>query len=160
MDNYVKKIKNYDRLNEAIEHSLYTSMRGYVLCSWYNHWTSIMIEDVFKDHPNVLPAVGLVKKIDFFVRDVPFDLEVTYLPEGYLASQRQAAAFRPELTLLKQAARRFDIPIPQDLSSSALLQDLWAKLSDHPDRTCQAVVRSFMSSAINSLRPCVMILQH
>ena len=79
VDSYVKKIKNYDRLNEAIEHSLYTSMRGYVLCSWYNHWTSIMIEDVFKDHPNVLPAVGLVKKIDFFIRDIPFDLKVNLL---------------------------------------------------------------------------------
>src|SRR5271157_2610202 len=136
VDNYVKKIKNFDRLNEAIEHNLYTSMRGYVLCSWYNHWTSIMIEDVFKDHPHVLPAVGLVKKIDFFIRDIPFDLKVTYLPEGYLALQRQQSALRPELTLLRQAARRCDIPIPEDLSTSALLQDLWAKISDHPDPDC------------------------
>ena len=60
-----------------------------MVCSWYNHWTSIIIEDIFKDHANVLPAVGLVKKIDFFVRDVPFDLKVTYLPEGYLKEKRQ-----------------------------------------------------------------------
>ncbi len=76
VDNYVKKIRNFDLLNDAIENNLYASMRGYVLCSWYNHWTSIIIEDIFKDHANVLPAVGLVKKIDFFIRDTPF--------EGYL----------------------------------------------------------------------------
>jgi len=144
VDNYVKKIKNYDRLNEAIENNLYASMRGYVLCSWYNHWTSIIIEDLFKDHRNVLPAVGLVKKIDFFIRDTPFDLKVTYLPEGFLAQKRQDAQLRPELTLLKQAARRFAIPIPADLSNSALLQDLWVKLSDHPNGEGRAVVQGLL----------------
>ena len=82
VDNYIKKITQYDGLCAAIENELLSSLRGYVICSWYNHWTSIIIEDLFKDHPNVLPAVGLVKKIDFFVKDVPFDLKVTYLPEA------------------------------------------------------------------------------
>jgi hypothetical protein len=155
VDNYVKKIRNYDRLNEAIEHDLYSSLRGYVLCSWYNHWTSIMIEDVFKDHPNVLPAVGLVKKIDFFIRDVPFDLKVTYLPEGYLIDKRDAAGLRPELTLLKRAARNFNVPIPNDLSTASLLQDLWTKLSDHPNDGCRAVVRelhAFRDELVASVR--------
>lgn len=141
VDNYVKKIRSYDRLTEAIEDDLHRSMRGYVLCSWYNHWTSIIIEDVFKDHRNVLPAVGLVKKIDFFIRDVPFDLKVTYLPEGYLARRRQESALRPELTLLKQTAREHRVPIPADLSAGALLQDLWAKLLDHPHGSCQERIR-------------------
>lgn len=144
VDNYVKKIKSYDRLNEAIENNLYASMRGYVLCSWYNHWTSIIIEDLFKDHRNVLPAVGLVKKIDFFIRDTPFDLKVTYLPEGFLARKRQEAELRPELTLLRRAARRFGIPIPADLANSALLQDLWLKLLDHPNEEGRGVIRELL----------------
>ena len=53
VDNYVKKITSYESLTEKIENELHNSMRGYVLCSWYNHWTSIIIEDVFRDHPNV-----------------------------------------------------------------------------------------------------------
>lgn len=149
VDSYVKKIRNYDRLNEAIEHNLYNSMRGYVLCSWYNHWTSIMIEDVFKDHANVLPAVGHVKKIDFFIRDTPFDLKVTYLPEGYLALIRQQSALRPELTLLKQAARRFRIPIPDDLSASALLQDLWLRCRITRMRSAKPWFGSFTTFAIS-----------
>ncbi len=140
VDNYVKKITDYETLCRCIENELLTSLRGYVLCSWYNHWTSIIIEDIFKDHPNVLPAVGLVKKIDFFVRDVPFDLKVTYLPEGYLSEKRKAASFRPELTLLRQAARANALPISTDLADAALLQDLWAKVSDHPSDGCKQLV--------------------
>lgn len=140
VDSYVKKITDYERLCQCVENELLTSMRGYVICSWYNHWTSIIIEDIFKDHPNVLPAVGLVKKIDFFIRDTPFDLKVTYLPEGYLSERRRAANHRPELTLLKRAARENGLPIAADLANAALLQDLWAKVSDHPADACKHLV--------------------
>jgi hypothetical protein len=140
VDNYVKKITDYEALCRCVENELLVSMRGYVVCSWYNHWTSIIIEDIFKDHANVLPAVGLVKKIDFFVRDVPFDLKVTYLPEGYLKEKRQAADLRPELTLLKRASRTHGLPISADLADAALLQDLWAKVADHPSAECRQLI--------------------
>ncbi len=143
VDNYVKKITDYEALCRCVENELLTSLRGYVICSWYNHWTSIIIEDIFKDHANVLPAVGLVKKIDFFVHDTPFDLKVTYLPEGYLAEKRKAAGQRPELTLLRQAARTNGLPIATDLSTADLLQDLWAKVSDHPSDACRQLIAEF-----------------
>jgi len=144
VDNYVKKITDYEALCRCVENELLVSMRGYVVCSWYNHWTSIIIEDIFKDHANVLPAVGLVKKIDFFVRDVPFDLKVTYLPEGYLKEKRQAADLRPELTLLKRASRTHGLPISADLADAALLQDLWAKVADHPSAECRQLIAEFV----------------
>jgi hypothetical protein len=97
------------------------------LCSWYNHWTSIVIEDIFRDHASVLPAVGLIKKIDFFVNGVPFDLKVTYFPEGYIKDCRRADDRRPELTLLKQWARKKSVPFSGDLPESRLLSDLWRK---------------------------------
>lgn len=140
VDNYVKKTTDYEALCRCVENELLASMRGYVVCSWYNHWTSILIEDIFKDHANVLPAVGLVKKIDFFVRDVPFDLKATYLPEGCLKEKRQAAGLRPELTLLKRASRTHGLPISADLADAALLQDLWAKVADHPSAECQQLI--------------------
>lgn len=140
VDNYVKKITRYDVLCSAIENELLNSMRGYVLCSWYNHWTSIIIEDIFRDHANVLPAIGQVKKIDFFLRDVPFDLKVTYLPEGYLSEKRRDAGLRPEATLLKRVARSHKLPIDNELPAAALLQDLWAKVSDSPAKESQQVI--------------------
>ena len=102
VNNYVKKIRGYDELRDRIDEELQASLRGYVLCSRYNHWTSIIIEDIFRDHPSTLPAVGQVKKIDFFINDVPFDLKVTYLPKGYIADKRGALDLRPEITVLKR----------------------------------------------------------
>ncbi len=154
VDNYVKKITNYETLCRCIENELLTSLRSYVICSWYNHWTSIIIEDIFKNHPNVLPAVGLVKKIDFFVHDTPFDLKVTYLPEGYLSRKRKVAGQRPELTLLKRAARKNNIPIAIDLANTGLLQDLWTKVSDHPSSVCKELVaelRDFRNTLVTEI---------
>jgi hypothetical protein len=154
VDSYVKRIRDYEQLCNSVENELLTSLRGYVLSSWYNHWSSIIIEDIFKDHPNVLPAVGLVKKIDFFVNNTPFDLKVTYLPEGYVIKSRQEAGLRPELTLLKQIARRQNVPFTQTLPSSQLLPDLWAKIEDHPDRSCQNLIqdlRAFRNSLIEAI---------
>jgi hypothetical protein len=140
VDNYVKKITSYDTLSEKIDNELQNSLRGYVLCSWYNHWTSIIIEDVFRDHPRVVPAIGQVKKIDFFIDDVPFDLKVTYFPEGFVKQRRRSDGLRPELTLLRQFARRNSVHFDQKLAEARLLEDLWLKISDFPGQEAQTLV--------------------
>ena len=84
VDNYVKKITSFETLESKIENELQHSMRGFVFCQWYNHWTTIIIEDLFNTHKRVIPAVGKIKKIDFFIDNIPFDLKVTYLPEGFI----------------------------------------------------------------------------
>ena len=140
VDQYVKKITDYGILNDKVDNELHLSMRGYVLCSWYNHWTSIIIEDSFRDHSVVLPAIGQVKKIDFFVNDVPFDLKVTHLPEGFIAQTRKASGLRPELTLLKQIARHLKVDFDPKMPNAQLLQDLWTKLRDHPSLDAQEVI--------------------
>lgn len=130
VDNYVKKIQSYERINDEIEGSLLTSLRGYTLNSWYNHWTSILIEDLFKDHVNVLPTVGLVKKIDFFINNIPFDLKVTYFPEQLLAQKLRDRGFGNELTKLKQVCRTLNIFIPTDLTDKELRLHLYNKVSE------------------------------
>ena len=140
VNNYIKRIRNYDQLNRSIENELHHSMRGYVLCSWYNHWTSILIEDIFRDHASVLPSVGLISKIDFFFNEVPFDLKVTYLPEGYVRDCRRTAGIRPEITLLKRWARENRVPFSQGDPESRLLPDLWNKASDHPSMEGQELI--------------------
>ncbi len=132
IDNYVKKIWCYDKLNDSIENELHHSMRAYVLSSWFNHWTSILIEDIFKDHPRVIPAVGKIKKIDFFLNNVPFDLKVTYLPEGYIKDRRRIRKLATEITELKRFCREHDIHFDRAMRESKLLPDLWQKIGDHP----------------------------
>jgi len=132
VNNYVKKIQSYDQINEEIEGSLLSSLRGYTLNSWYNHWTSILIEDLFKDHQAVLPTVGLVKKIDFFIRDIPFDLKVTYFPEQLLADKLRDNGYGNELTMLKRICRQLDIFIPTDLKTKELKLHLHNIVSEDP----------------------------
>ncbi len=154
VDNYVKKITSFDMLCEKIDNELHNSLRGYVLCSWYNHWTSIIIEDVFRDHKTVLPAIGQVKKIDFFLNDVPFDLKVTYLPEGFIADSRRSSQLRPELTLLKQLARTLSIVIDPHLPDGRLLEDLWLKARDHPSPQAQRLVQDLVGFRLQRLEEC------
>ncbi len=132
VNRYVKKIISYELLSNAIEGDLHNSLRAYVLASWYNHWTSIVIEDIFKEHANVIPAVGQIKKIDFFVNNKPFDLKVTYLPEGYIKDLRKDNGLWPELTLMKSLARKENIVFDESLPESIQISDLWHKLDDHP----------------------------
>src|SRR3989344_5953016 len=105
VDNYIKKIKDFDLLNKKIENEIHLSMRGYVQSSWYNHWTSILIEDIFKDQQKVVPTVGLIKKVDFFIDNVPFDLKVTYFPEGYMSVKRKLAGMSSEIQTMKRFAK-------------------------------------------------------
>jgi len=148
VDNYVKKINSFERINEEIEGSLLASLRGYTLNSWYNHWTSILIEDLFKDHPNVLPTIGLVKKIDFFINNIPFDLKVTYFPEQMLAEKLRNHGYGNELTKLKQICRSLDILIPNDLKDKALKLHLYSKVSENN----RIEAREFISELLNLKR--------
>lgn len=155
VDNYVKKIKSYDTLDRAISEDLHRSLRSYVLASWYNHWTSIIIEDIFNDHKYVLPATGKVKKIDFFIRNRPFDLKVTYLPEGYIKEARKALNKTPELTLLKSQAKSSGISFEKNAPESFLMQDLWKKLGDHPDRNARNLLDELHGDRNQILDTCI-----
>lgn len=132
IDNYVKKIPSYQKLVDKIENEIHQTMRAYVLCSWYEYWTSIIIQDLFTDHPRVLPILVAMKRIDFFVNDVPFVLQVAYLPESYINDQRTIAGLKPEISLLKREAKLLKIYFDPHLEEARLLEDLWIKLKDHP----------------------------
>lgn len=87
---YVKvQTPSYDRLISKFETEINIAVQGYVLNSWYNHWSSILIEHIFKSHPSVLPTIGKIKSVDFIISDVPFDLKVTHLPTEYLTGKRE-----------------------------------------------------------------------
>jgi len=120
VDNYVKKIKSYQRINEEVEGSLLTSLRGYTLNSWYNHWTSIIIEDIFKDHDRVLPTVGLVKKIDFFINGTPFDLKVTYFPQELMNEKLKLLGYKKEKQALLEKCLELEIQVDENVETNSL----------------------------------------
>lgn len=155
VNRYVKQITSYESLHKEIEGNLHNSLRAYVVTSWYNHWSSIIIEDIFKEHINVIPAVGQIKKIDFFVDNKPFDLKVTYLPEGYIKNHRKSRGFRPELTLMKGLARELDIGYDRSMADSILVPDLWRKLDDNPQRGAKKLISELQEYRETLLDECI-----
>jgi hypothetical protein len=143
INNYVKKIQDYNQLLNSIENDLAPRLRDYVLCSWYNHWTSILIEDMFKDHPDILPAVGLVKKVDFFWHNFPFDLKVTYFPDGFMKEKRRQKGLKPELTEMKAFARQNNINFDRNVSDEEIFKELLAKITESPSEASKIFIEIF-----------------
>jgi len=143
VNNYIKKIQDFEQLCNSIENDINPRLRGYILCSWYNHWTSILIEDMFKDHPNLLPAVGLIKKVDFFWRDFPFDLKVTYFPDGFMQLKRGELGLSPELTELKQFARKHAISYDRNGNNNEIFYELLTKISEDTSKEAKEFIKKF-----------------
>lgn len=77
---YIKVISDYDELRSKAD-AIATNAWNFVQTSWYNNWTSYLIESIFKKHRRVLSAVGEIKSVDFFIENNPIDLKVTYFLE-------------------------------------------------------------------------------
>lgn len=80
---YVRPTPRYAELLKRVEDSLVDEVRNYVIRSWFNHWTTRLIEDHISSHPRVVPTVKHIKGTDIFFDGQPFDLKITDLPSGF-----------------------------------------------------------------------------
>ena len=80
---YVRKIVRYDELLNRVKTGLHDDITNYVVCTWFNHWTTVLIEEHISMHERVIPTIKNIKGIDIFFDGQPFDLKVTYLPRDY-----------------------------------------------------------------------------
>lgn len=80
---YVRKFFRYQDLIKNVRLKLHKDVTNYVICTWFNHWTTVLIEEHIGQHPKVIPTLKNIKGIDLFFDGQPFDLKVTYLPRGY-----------------------------------------------------------------------------
>jgi len=143
VNNYVKKIRDYNILLDKIENDINPRIKGYIICSWYNHWTSILIEDMIKSQSNILPASGLVKKIDFFWDNFPFDLKVTYFPDEYMQIKRREKSLSPELTELKRFARQLGISYDRNGKNKEIFYELLTRISEYPSEKAMNFIEKF-----------------
>lgn len=65
---YVKDIYKYHDIVYKIENDIADNTRNYTLSSWYNNWTTILTEHIFKIHPKVISAIGKIKSVDFLLK--------------------------------------------------------------------------------------------
>lgn len=148
---YVKAIQSYDSLISKFDKEIRTAVQGYVLNSWYNHWSSILIEHIFKSHKSVLPTVGQIKHVDFFISNVPFDLKVTYLPAEYVKAKRKTLGLPMELTYLKQQARSLGIGFDNNASPSDIYYEISEKLKDNGSKTAMDVLNDLRQETMTIL---------
>ena len=87
---YVRKYAKFNPLMGGVKSRLHREITNYVIASWYNHWSTVLIEDRISQHPNVVPTLKNIKGVDIFFRDHSFDLKITYLPKDFsLANARK-----------------------------------------------------------------------
>lgn len=126
---YVKVISNYDELlNKQSE--IADNAWNYVQTSWYNNWTSYLIESLFKQHEKVISAIGEIKSVDFFLYNFPIDLKVTFFPNQYMEEKLKIKLGRKELTWLRQEAKKVGITVDHSQSDTQQLYTLSEKLME------------------------------
>jgi len=155
ISHYVKTIKSYDELTSKFDHEIKHTVQGYVLNSWYNHWSSILIEHIFKSHNIVLPTVGQIKSVDFFVNQIPFDLKVTYFPAEFLKKQRKLKGYPVELTYLKSKAKELGITFDKDAKPSEIHYEISEKLKDRNSKGSLEVLNSLKKENIGIVKECI-----
>jgi hypothetical protein len=105
---YVRKFFRYKDLINGVKSKLHDDITSYVIATWYNHWTTVLIEDHIGLHPKIVPTLKNNFGVDIFFNEQPFDLKTTYLPRGYpineaLKNPKQLAIWMYE----NQGAQRF-----------------------------------------------------
>ncbi len=152
VSHYVKVHKSYEALISKFETEINVVVQGYVLNSWYNHWSSILIEHIFKSHKAVLPAVGQIKSVDFFIDDIPFDLKVTYLPAEYIKAKRKEKGFPVELTFLKNKAKQANINFDNKAKPNDIFYEIVEKIKDRNNEFCSAVLETLKNEKLEILK--------
>ena len=139
---YVKTecIIPFEKLEGICDGELREMSRGYLLNSWYNYWSSVLIENLFKRTPGVLPALGKIKNVDFFVDDFPFDLKVTYLPKEYTALVRKQQGIVDPMKLLKTYAKRHRISVLSDATPEQMRYEIVERMKDSGDVESQSIL--------------------
>ncbi|MBF1415925.1 MAG: hypothetical protein HXN33_10150 [Prevotella histicola] len=127
---YVKDISDYDTLQKKAT-EIQANAWNFVQTSWYNNWTSYLIESIFKKHERVLSAIGEIKSVDFFIDNYPIDLKVTYFPNEFMEKKLKDKIGNKELAWLKKEAKKVNIIPDKGLSDAEQLTFLKEELENH-----------------------------
>ncbi|CAN5807871.1 hypothetical protein BH11BAC7_BH11BAC7_27890 [soil metagenome] len=148
------KVQNpsYETLVSKFETEINIAVQGYVLNSWYNHWSSILIEHIFKSHPIVLPTIGQIKSVDFIINNIPFDLKVTYLPAEYIKAIRRKKGLPVELTFLKRKAKEAKISFDEKSKPADIFYEIVEKMKDRNDEFCNRVLTTLKNEKLEILK--------
>ena len=143
VSHYVKVISSYNELQSKFA-EIGENACKYVKLSWYNNWTSYLIESIFKQHRNVISAVGEIKSVDFFIGNTPFDLKVTFLPNEYQGAIRKDLGLKSEVAYLKSKAKELSVDYDKDAVDIQIQYEILEKLKQRNSNESLAVLNEFM----------------
>lgn len=126
---YVKDISDFSIL-QSKQIEIAGNAWNYVQNSWYNNWTSFLIESLFKRSPKVVSAVGEIKSVDFFINNYPIDLKVTYFPNQFMDSKIKEILGKSPLSWLKNKCKEYGIKSNPTASTSQQMYTLIEKLKE------------------------------
>lgn len=126
---YVKVISNYSELQNR-QTEIGANAWDYVQNSWYNNWTSFIIESLFKRNPKVISAVGEIKSVDFFIDNYPLDLKVTFFPNELMERKIKAVLGKHTLSWLKNECKKLGISCDKNTSVTQQTYTLLEKLKE------------------------------
>ena len=127
---FVKVISSYNEL-QSKQIEIQANAWNYVRTSWYNNWTSYLIESIFKHHQKVISAIGEIKSVGFFINDIPIDLKVTFFPNQYMNDKLKAKLNgKSELSWLKQKAKENNIELSRAESLAVITEKISASGHD------------------------------
>lgn len=84
---YVRRFVRYEDLISGVRSRLHDDITHYVIATWYNHWTTVLIENHISQHLKVIPTLKNNFGVDIFFDNQPFDLKITYLPKNFSLEQ-------------------------------------------------------------------------
>jgi len=93
IQDYSKIIKNIKGIKE--KYNLNQEFENYVVCRWYNFWTSRVIEEyIFGEHKKVIPEENRFHKfIDFYIDKTNFDLKCSVFPKQFYPTKPDVVDF-------------------------------------------------------------------
>lgn len=156
---YVKTISSYENL-EMKRGDIAQNAWNYVQTSWYNNWTSFLIESIFKHNRRVVSAVGEIKSVDFFISNVPIDLKVTFFPNQFMEAELKCKLGKSELSWLKHSAKDVGVSVGSSQPESQQKYILCEKLSDlghedivnHLRKTRREIIKEAEHDSLNLMR--------
>ncbi|MBP3298619.1 MAG: hypothetical protein J6L73_02935 [Muribaculaceae bacterium] len=129
VNHYVKIISNFTEL-QSRQTEIGVNAWNYVQNSWYNNWTSFVIESFFKQNPRVISAVGEIKSVDFFIDNYPLDLKVTFFPNQFMEQKIKLALGKSSLSWLKEKCKVIGITCDKGFSTQQQIYTLMEKLRE------------------------------
>ena len=127
VSHFVKAIDKFSEL-ERRKGEIATNAWNYVQNSWYNNWTSFLIESIFKQNERVISAVGEIKSVDFFIDEYPIDLKVTFFPNQFMEEKLKVNFGKSKISWLKSKAKNVGITVDSKAPVSQQVYTLKEKL--------------------------------